>query len=408
MENFDVIVLGAGLNGLAAALALGGRKCRMPLRVAIIDRGDPHAAAAKTNDSRASAITFATQEMMRGLGVWDGVADQAQPIGGIVVTDAKSADSRAGLLSFLFPQGSPKSAMIENVILARAMLSEISMSPEIVLHAQTSVAAFQFGPGMAEVELSNGTKFKASLVVGAEGRNSPSRVAAGIKFEGWDYPQSAITLTVGHEIPHEGQAEEHFTPQGVFAILPLTGNRSSIVWTEPHERAKQICALPNEEFAAELASRFGSHRGALSVLSAKQAHPLAMYMSSAFYSSRLALIGDAAHVVHPLAGLGLNLGLKDAAALSDCVMAAVSLGQDIGSDAILDSYSQWRRFDTLTTAAMIDSLHRLFANDVEGLRLVRQAGLRIVNKLSPLKKVFANEAAGLTGTLPRLMRGLAA
>ncbi len=410
MERFDVIVLGAGLNGLATALALGGRKCRVPLKVVMVDRGDPALSASKhiDIDSRASALTHATQEMMRGLGVWDGISSHLQPMHGIVVSDAKDGTPRDTLLSFLFAKGEPTSAMIENVILMRALLEEIAQSPSIKMLPNETVTNFKFGPGKAVIELTNGLSLKADLIVGAEGRASPSRVASGIKMTGWDYPHSAITLTVGHRLPHNGRAEEHFTEHGVFAILPLTGNRSSIVWTEPHAKAVAICASAEAEFKLALERQFGDHLGPLTVLSKPYAHPLAMQLCESFTSTRLALVGDAAHVVHPLAGLGLNLGLKDAAALSECVMAAASLGGDIGSDAALDSYSQWRRFDTLTTAMMIDVLHRLFANNVESLRLLRQSGLRIVDKVGPIKAMFANEAAGVAGTLPRLMRGLAA
>ena len=403
-----MIVLGAGLNGLAIALALGGRRCRTPVNVAVVDRGDPVLLAANHNDSRASALTHATQEMMRGLGVWDGISSHLQPMQSIVVSDAKEGASRDTLLSFLFAKGEPTSAMIENVVLVSAMLAEIAQSPFIKIIPHETVANLKFGPGKAVTELASGQSLKADLIVGAEGRASPSRIAAGIKMEGWDYPNSAITLSVGHESPHGGRAEEHFTEHGVFAILPLKGNRSSIVWTEPHAKAQGICALTEVEFKAALEKQFGDHLGSLTVLSKPHVHPLAMQLSGSFTATRLALVGDAAHVVHPLAGLGLNLGLKDAAALSECVLAVASLGGDIGSDAVLDSYNQWRRFDTLTTAVMIDGLHRLFANNAEGLRLLRQAGLRVVDKVGALKVMFANEAAGVSGTLPRLMRGLAA
>ena len=408
METFDVIVLGAGLNGLAIALALGGRKCRTTLNVAVVDRGDPVLMASNHNDSRASALTHATQEMMRGLGVWNGISPHLQPMQSIVVSDAKQGAPRDTLLSFLFAKGEPTSAMIENVVLMSALLAEIGQSPSVKIIPHETVANFKFGPGKAVVELVSGQSLKADLIVGAEGRASPSRIAAGIKMEGWDYPNSAITLTVGHELPHEGRAEEHFTEHGVFAILPLTGNRSSIVWTEPHTKAREICALAEIEFKAALERQFGHNLGSLTVQSKPHVLPLAMQLCESFTAPRLALVGDAAHVVHPLAGLGLNLGLKDAAALSECVMTAASLGGDIGSDTVLDLYNQWRRFDTFTTAMMIEGLHRLFANNVVGLRLLRQSGLRIVNKVGVLKTVFANEAAGVSGTLPRLMRGLAA
>ena len=408
MEQFDVIVLGAGLNGLVTALALGGRQCRRPLKVVVVDRGDPVVLASNPNDSRASALTHATQDMMRGLGVWDDISADLQPMLSIVVSDAKTGASRDTLLSFLFAAGEPTAAMIENVKLMKALLAEIAQSPAITIICNETVEHFKFGPGKTVVDLASGLALKADLMVGAEGRVSPSRLAAGIKMEGWDYPNSAITLTVAHELPHEGRAEEHFTAHGVFAILPLAGNRSSIVWTEPSTKAHEICNLAEDEFTAVLIKQFGHHLGQLKVVSKPTAHPLAMQLCETFTATRLALVGDAAHVVHPLAGLGLNLGLKDAAALSECVMGAALMGGDIGSDAVLDLYNQWRRFDTVSTAAMIDGLHRLFANNVEGLRLLRHMGLRIVANAGPLKTILINEAAGISGALPRLMRGLAA
>jgi len=408
MVKTDIVIIGAGLNGLAASLALGGRRCRKPLRVTLIERGDPARFADPAHDSRASALTAATQKMLSGLGVWHGMATSAQAMKKVLVTDAASPEARQALLSFLESDVSTPAMFLENHVIFKALLDEISQSPNITLMTGQGVSGFHFGPGLAKVTLADGTEIKASLVIGADGRGSPTRQAAGIGFDSWPYAQSAITLTVGHALPHGGRAEEHFNPQGVFAILPLSGNRSSLVWTEPHEKAKALCALPDEAFLAELRQRFGSHLGQLSLLSLRHAHPLSMMMAKSFVGPRLALLGDAAHVIHPLAGLGLNLGFKDAAALADCVMEAAALGQDIGGDAALEAYARWRRFDTQSTAAMMHGLHFLFANDHEALRLLRQVGLRMVDKLPALKRVFEKEAAGLTGQLPRLMRGLAA
>ncbi len=409
MMKYDVLMVGAGLNGLTTALAMGGRRCRTPLRVALVDRVDPVGFAINRHDSRASAITTATQAMMRGLGVWDMLQPQAQNMTKITVTDSTHPNLRPSLLTFLADDESDApAALIENATIFQALLSEVAASPTITLMAPVQISAVQFGPGLARLILESGEDLTASLIIGADGRNSPTRVASGIGFEGWDYPQSAITLTVGHDLPHQGQAEEHFTPSGVFAILPLKGNRASLVWTEPHARAQEICALPDAEFLAVLSQQFGSHRGPLQILSPRHAYPLSMMMAQSFTARRLALVGDAAHVVHPLAGLGLNLGFKDAAALADCVMNAQSLGLDIGGAGVLESYQRWRRFDTISTAALLDGLNQLFANDHAALRLLRQAGLRLVDIAKPLKDQFMREAAGGTGDLPRLMRGLAA
>ncbi|MBL8893111.1 MAG: FAD-dependent monooxygenase, partial [Rhizobiales bacterium] len=236
-------------------------------------------------------------------------------------------------------------------------------------------------------------------------RNSPAREAAGITTTGWDYGQTGIVTAVEHELPHEGCAEEHFRPAGPFAILPLPGNRSSLVWTETTEAARRLLALPDAEFLAELVARFGHHRGTVSLIGPRHGYPLSLFIAERFIGPRLALLGDAAHVVHPIAGLGLNLGLRDAAALAEAVAQARYLGLDIGSDATLAQYNQWRRFDTNVTALATDGLNRLFSNDLPGIRQLRDTGLKLVNLASPLKTLFMREAAGETGHLPKLMRG---
>ena len=411
MSQFDVIILGAGLNGLAMALAVGGRACRMPLRVALVDRADPHGFAVTGHDSRCSALTLATQRMLQALGAWETMAPQAQEMRTVVVTDSNtnaSAEKRKPLLSFLDDGHSAPAVFLENQIIFQGLLKELDQSAAITLFPSSAIQAFHFGPGLAQVDLANGQSLKANLIIGADGRGSPARVAAGLKYDGWDYDQSGITLTVGHDLPHDGRAEEHFNPHGVFAILPLCGNRSSLVWTEPHEKAKALVALPDAEFLTELQHRFGTHRGALQLLSHRHAYPLIMRLASSFTGQRLALIGDAAHALHPLAGLGLNMGFKDTAALSECIMEAARFGADIGGASVLEGFVRWRRFDTFATAAMMDGMNRLFANSNESLRLLRHAGLRLVDQFNPIKRELQKEAAGLTGDLPRLMRGLAA
>jgi 2-octaprenyl-6-methoxyphenol hydroxylase len=411
VSQFDVIVIGAGLNGLATALALGGRASRSPLRVALVDRADPHDFAVTAHDSRCSALTLATQRMLQALGAWEAMAPLAQEMRSVIVTDTKTnlvSDDRKSLLSFLDEGQQAPAVFLENQVIFRGLLNELDQSPAISQFTKVRIDKFHFGPGLARLELADGRVLKANLIAGADGRGSPARIAAGLKYEGWDYDQSGITLTVGLELPHEGQAEEHFNPHGVFAILPLSGNRSSIVWTEPHDKAKALVALPDDEFLKELQQRFGTHRGVLTLLSHRHAYPLIMRLASSFTAERLVLIGDAAHALHPLAGLGLNMGFKDTAALADCVMEAARLGSDIGGAGVLEAFTRWRRFDTYATAAMMDGMNRLFANSNDGLRLLRHAGLRLVDQLNPVKRELQKEAAGLTGNLPRLMRGLAA
>lgn len=409
----DVLVIGAALNGLAAALSLGGRHVKRPLNVVLIDAKDPRGFASNSFDGRASAITASARRMFEALGVWQQVAQHAQSMDEIIVTDsARPGDARPVLLQFDAGdmRGQPSSHMIENRYLYGAMLDEALASPHISLAVGQAVAHYAFGPdafgpGLAALTLADGTVLRAPLVVAADGRNSPAREAAGIKLIGWPYDQMGLVATVEHELPHHGRAEEHFTPSGPFAILPLPGNRASLVWSERTEQAQRLLALDDESFAAELRLRFGSHLGAVRIISGRHGYPLAMYIATNFVAPRLALVGDAAHVLHPLAGLGFNLGLRDVAALAECVHDAAGLGLDIGNIAVLDRYTQWRRFDTVATGAMMDGMNRLFANTNPVMTLLRRAGLIAVNRLDSLKSMFVGEASGISGDLPKLLRG---
>ena len=406
MQKVDIAIVGAGLNGLIAGVAFASAK---GLTVAIIDQSDPALFAAPTHDSRTSALTLATQTMLNSLGLWQTIESHAQAVKDIIVTDSDDVSASPSLLSFaLDAGGKPAVCMVENYRLFASILEKAKTIPTLSFHLGQKLADIKFGPGLATVTLADGTALKATLVVGADGRNSPTREAAGLKLEGWAHAQSAITLTVAHELPHNGKAEEHFTSTGVFAILPLPGNRSSIVWSESHERAQSLNNLSEAEFLVELGKKFGRHLGALKVEGPKHLYPLSTKLANHMTATRLALIGDAAHVVHPLAGLGLNLGFKDAAALVDCVCDAVNLGQDIGGAAVLERYATWRRFDTVSSAYMLDGLNRLFSNDHAGLKLLRDTGLKLVDRSAGLKTFFIKEAAGMSGQVPRLMRGLAA
>lgn len=407
-KSYDVIVVGAALNGLAAAVTLAGNAVRRPLDVLVVDAQDPANFATAGFDGRASAVTASACKMFDALGVWAGVAPHAQAMNEIIVTDARPGTSmRPVLLNFGEPEpgGKPSAYMVENRYLYGQLLQCANASPHVTFVTGAPVSEFRFGPGLAHVRLADGAEHRASLVVAADGRNSPARKAAGIAMHGWSYGQTGIVATVQHELPHHGRAEEHFTPSGPFAILPLTGNRSSLVWTEWENDAARILALSDEGFLGELTKRFGNHLGALSLTSGRYGYPLAMFIAEEFVRPRLALIGDAAHVVHPLAGLGLNLGLRDVAALAESIHDAAGLGLDPGGDAILERYSVWRRFDTVLTAAAMDGLNRLFANDNGALRMLRDRGLAAVNRIPQLKAMFASEAAGQFGSLPKLMRG---
>ena len=404
----DIIVIGAALNGLAAALALGGSRVKRPLNITMVDAKDPRGFASSSFDGRASAITASARRMFEALGIWEKVAHEAQAMEEIIVTDSVNpGDRRPVLLHFGADDmgGQPSAHMIENRHLYGAMLEEVLASSHITLTVGQTASHYTFGPGLAVVTLADGTALRAPLIVAADGRNSPAREAAGIKLIGWPYDQMGLVASVEHELPHHGRAEEHFTPSGPFAILPLPGNRSSLVWSERTGEAMRLAALDDDSFAAELRLRFGSHLGAVKMISGRHAYPLAMFIAESFAAERLALVGDAAHVLHPLAGLGFNLGLRDVAALADCVHDAAALGLDIGSTAVLDRYTQWRRFDTVATGAAMDGMNRLFANSNPLLTLLRRAGLLAVNRMGGLKSLFVNEASGASGTVPKLLRG---
>lgn len=401
--RFDVIVVGAALNGLVAGLALGGYRAKRPLSVAIVDSRDPRQNISADNDARASAITASSRRMLEALGVWDHVGQQAQAMREIIVTDGAGHGNRPVLLQF--GEGEASACMVENRQMLAGLLAVVETSPNITLVTGHSVAEQSFAPGLAKLTLANGEQFSCSLVIAADGGKSASREAAHIELVGWAYEQMGIVATFDHELPHNGRAEEHFTPAGPFAILPLLGNRSSIVWTKGTVEAKRLLRLTAPDFEIELQNEIGGHLGKITLIGKPQGYPLSMFFAKEFHGPRLALVGDAAHVIHPLAGLGLNLGLRDVAALAECVADAHALGQDVGGLAVLERYSTWRRFDTVATAATMDGFNRLFSNDISLLRILRDIGLRATNQLTGLKQVFAREAAGQTGSLPRLLRG---
>jgi 2-octaprenyl-6-methoxyphenol hydroxylase len=401
-ERREMVIGGAGFAGLALAVAL-----RQALGEAFsVTVADPALRSTPSKDPRASAIAAAARRLFEAIGVWDAVEDEAQPILDMVVTDSKLEDAvRPTFLTFggEVEEGEPFAHMIENRLLIDALVAK-AKELGIDLRA-TAVTAFDHRLNAVDVTLADGGAISAKLLVGADGARSQIREQAGIASLGWDYPQSAIVCTVAHERDHQGRAEEHFLPAGPFAILPLTGKRSSIVWTESAREAERILALPDDQFHDELEQRFGLHLGELKVTAKPRAFPLGLYTARAFIGERLALIGDAAHIIHPIAGQGLNMGLRDVAALAEAVADAARLGLDIGGEDVLERYQRWRRFDTMTMGIATDGLNRLFSNRSDLLRLVRDIGLGLVERMPPLKRMFIREAAGFTGEVPKLLRG---
>ncbi len=407
MKSYDAVIVGAGPNGLATALALASPRLKRRLKVAVVDGRDPRVTSQA--DTRGTALTLAAQTMLETLGAWQRLAPFAQEMRDIIVTDRAGDNQGAApsLLSFATDEGRPAAAaIVENRALVAALADTVDEAADIDVMLGVAVEGFQFAPGLAQLRMAGGETLKASLVIGADGRSSRARSAAEIAVSERAYGQSAITFSVSHDLPHGGRAEEHFTPEGVLALLPLPGNNSSIVWAMAPEAAQSMMGLADAEFGATFQKRVGDHLGRLTLTTGRQSYPLVRILAASFIAPRLALIGDAAHVIHPLAGLGLNLGFKDAAALADAVMCSRALGQDIGSMAVLEDYARQRRFDTMATAAGMDGMNGLFINDNPLLRGMRDAGLMLVNRLPFVKDILMREAAGLTGGVPRLMRGL--
>ena len=400
-ERVDVLIGGAGFAGLALAISL--RQALGPtFRVAVADPvlGRPVA------DARASAIAAAARRLFEALGVWDAVAARAEPILDMVITDSKLGDAvKPVFLSFAgdIVPGEPFAHMVENGDLLAALV-ETARRDGVTLLAD-AVADFDTDTSRVTVRLASGATVAARLLVAADGGRSVIREHAGIASVGWAYGQSAIVTTVAHERPHQGRAEEHFLPAGPFAMLPLPNNRSSIVWTETADEAARIMALDDAAFHAELETRFGLHLGDITVAGPRRAFPLGFAVARSFVADRLALVGDAAHIIHPIAGQGLNMGLRDVAALAEAVVDAARLGLDPGGAPVLERYQRWRRFDTMAMGLATDGLNRLFSNHSDVLRLARDLGLGMVERLPVLKRLFIREAAGLTGEVPKLLRG---
>jgi 2-octaprenyl-6-methoxyphenol hydroxylase len=344
--------------------------------------------------------------MLEALGLWGALAGRAEPMERIVVTDGRVGGSELSLLEFGAGDGDTGPArLIEEPALLAALHDAVVDAARTPRFVTGSVASLEVSGSHAALVLEDGRRLAARLVVAADGARSGLRRLAGIGTVAWDYGQSGIVATVAHERGHGGVAIERFYPAGPFAVLPLTGNRSSLVWTKPSAEAKRLLALDEAGFGAELAPRFGDDRGRILAVGPRQGFPLRFQVARGFAGHRLALAGDAAHVVHPLAGQGLNLGLRDVAALAECVADAVRLGLDPGDATTLERYERWRRFDTVQMALGFDGLNRLFSNDNDSLRLARDLGLGLVQRLPPLKRLFMREAAGVTGETPRLMLG---
>lgn len=399
----DMLVVGGGYVGLSVAVAV--KQAAPHLAVAVVEAAPEHV---WKKDMRASAIIAAATKMLEVFGIWEKIEPEAQPITKMIVTDSKMSDPvRPIFLTFdgEVADGRPFAHMIPNVVMVGALRGVCERLGIEIRHG-LSATGLKTGDSDIEISLSDGSMLQSRLLVACDGVRSRLRDFAGIKTVTWDYGQSGIVTTVEHERPHHGCAEEHFLPSGPFAILPLRNNRSSLVWTERTNDANRLVAADDLVFEEELERRFGHKLGALKVVGDKRAFPLGLTLARSFVAPRFALAGDAAHGIHPISGQGLNLGFKDVAALAETIVEADRLGLDIGAINILERYQSWRRFDTFRMGVTTDVLNRLFSNDMAPIRIARDFGLGIVDRLPGLKSFFIGQAAGTTAKdNPRLLTG---
>ncbi len=395
----EILVIGGGLAGLSLAAALGDAG----ISVALVEPMPPERLLDRGFDGRTTAIAAGLQTVLDTIGVWSEVGDDAEPIREIRISDGHSPlflhyDHR------LLGDG-PLGHIVENRVLRRALLARLERLASVTFLTGSGIRRLDRTGGGVEAVAEDGTRISAMLAVATDGRHSPTRRAAGIDITAWAYDQTGIVCTVAHEHEHRGIAQEHFLPAGPFAILPMTDRRSSIVWTERADLAPHLLSLEPSAFAEELALRFGDYLGALELVGPIFSYPLGLLHAKSYIAPRLALAGDAAHAIHPIAGQGLNIGLRDVAVLAELVVDTLRLGLDPGAPDVLERYERWRRFDNSLMLAATDGLNRLFSNDIGPVRTVRDIGLAAIDRLPGLKKMFMGHAMGTLGDLPRLVRG---
>ncbi|MFY0308289.1 FAD-dependent monooxygenase [Leisingera sp. D0M16] len=402
----DILIVGGGLNGPALALALA----QTGHSVTVVDSLTPDKLADEGFDGRGYALALASQRLLQQTGVWQHVGDNAQPMLEIKVTDGHAGHGPSPFFIHFdhaeLEEG-PMGYMVEDRFLRRAFLQAMEDAPGITLVSGRTVTAQAPDQTGVTVTLDDGGELRGQVLVGSDGRRSGTAQRAGIKRTGWDYGQTALVCAIDHEKPHHGIAHQFFMPPGPLAILPLPGNRSSIVWSERTETAKAIHALEDAEYIQALRPRFGDFLGEISLAGKRFTYPLNLTIANSFIGDRMALVGDAAHGMHPIAGQGLNAGLRDVGALAEVITEATRRGEDIGSPLVMERYQQWRRFDTASLVAATDVFNRLFSNDNPLLRLGRDIGMGLAGAIPGLRRNFVREAAGLTGDLPRLLKGQA-
>jgi 2-octaprenyl-6-methoxyphenol hydroxylase len=405
----DVIVCGGSYAGMLAALALA-YQLGPDLRITLVDRA-PGPVAGSNADSRATSLSAASVNLLTALSLWSALKALAQPVKAIELTDTSlQAAVRPVVMTYdnTMPDGAPASWILPNPALGAALDAAIAACPSIHVERGAEVVRAEAAEAVNTLILNDGRELAAPLIIAADGRASRLRDGAGIKTIGHDHPQIGIVTTIRHSEPHGGRAIQHFLPGGPFAVLPLAGGHTSCVtWSEDAAKARSILALPDAAFLAEIDTRMAGAHGTLSLVEGapRQSWPLESRMAQSFIAPRLALVGDAAHSVHPIAGQGLNLAIRDVAALVECIADAARVGGDIGTGVVLERYERWRRFDSGMSTAAFDGLNRLFSNDFALLRAARSTGLAVVNSITPAKRLLVVEAAGLSGTLPKLLQG---
>lgn len=402
-HDSDIVIVGGGLNGPALALALA----QSGFTVTVIDALSETVRKNAAFDGRAYALALSSMRLLRAIGIWDRVSDHTQPMLEIKVSDGRAGEGPSPFFMHFdhaeIEEG-PMGYMLEDRYLRRAFLEAMKAEPRITQRRDT-VTAQQVDAQGATVTLASRKTLSARLLVGSDGRASGTAQRAGIRRTGWGYGQTALVAAIEHELPHHGTAHQFFMPPGPLAILPLPGNVSSIVWSETDETAARFSALSDEDFMQVLRPRFGDFLGEIRLKGKRFSYPLTLTLANSFVAERLALIGDAAHGMHPIAGQGLNAGLRDVAALAQVLDEARHRGEDIAAPDVLARYQQWRRFDTATLAMVTDMTNKLFSNDNPLLRLGRDLGMGALNAIPKLRRGFIREAAGLTGDLPDLMKG---